>query len=242
MLLAVDVGNSRIKFGLYQDRRAIRYFTLPTSDARSDGSLLSAAESIDDGVSLVRVCSVVPPVNDVISKLASRLNSAVEFIDHRSPLGIEIEYDPPETLGVDRLTASAAAYRKYGGPCITCSFGTATTIDAVTADGRFIGGTIAPGLRTMAEALHLKTAKLPLIDVGEVPSSAIGRSTTEAISAGVFFSHIGAAEAIISRIKAEIGDAKVVATGGFAKTTAEHSHIIDAVDETLILDGLAAMA
>ena len=125
-----------------------------------------------------------------------------------------------------------------GRPVIVCSFGTATTNDVVNADGEYLGGTIAPGMNTLAEALHLKTSKLPQVAI-EKPESVIGKTTVDSIRSGVFFGYIGLVEGIIRRMFDELGETpKVIATGGFARTVSDNCNLINTVDENLMLDGL----
>jgi type III pantothenate kinase len=131
-----------------------------------------------------------------------------------------------------------AAAEKYGGPCIVCSFGTATTIDVVNSDREFIGGIIAPGMGLMAEALHLKTSKLPRVEI-QRPESVIGNSTVASIQSGIYYGYIGLVEGIIPRMTGELGEtATVIATGGYASMIASETDAIDTVDENLTLEGL----
>jgi type III pantothenate kinase len=135
--------------------------------------------------------------------------------------------------------AASAAAGKYGKPCIVCDFGTATTIDAVSGAGEYLGGTITPGIYTLARSLFQNTSKLPEIEIKK-PSSVIGKSTVGSIESGVFYGYIGLVEGILSRMKVELeSDAQVIATGGYVKLIADNTRIIDVVDENLMLEGLA---
>jgi type III pantothenate kinase len=160
------------------------------------------------------------------------------FVDSSFDFNFTMKYFPPESLGVDRLVAAFAAVEKHGAPCVVCDFGTATTIDVVNSKGEFLGGVIAPGMRTMSEALFLKTSQLPKIEIRK-PASVIGNSTVKAIESGIYFGYIGLVDGIVERMIGEIGETpKVIATGGFANLIAESSEKIQIVEENLMLEGL----
>ncbi len=242
MLLAIDSGNSRVKFGIFDGSDLIERSAADTGwDVETFQIGQVFGETIASRISRIVVCTVVPHFDAAFLTMAEKLNVPISFAGPESDLGISIKYDPPQSLGVDRMMAASAAFRLFGGPCIVCSFGTATTIDAVDADGVFRGGSIAPGLRMMTEALGRGTAKLPIVEI-HPPANVIGDSTVEAIRSGVFYGHIGIVEGIISRIKTVLEmDAMVVATGGFAGITSKHTDILDVVDEALVLKGLAML-
>ena len=238
MLLAVDIGNSNIKFGIFDSERLISKFSIPTSNELSADDLKSL---IDSKISVTNaiVCSVVPEKE---RSLTDALLHAfgVEAVIARNDLdlGLKINYEPLSAIGTDRLVNSFATVEKYGVPCIVCSFGTATTIDVVNQSRELLGGIIAPGMKTMATALHLNTAMLPQIEIAK-PENVLGNTTVESIQSGIFYGQIAMAEGLIQRIKKEIGDnPKVIATGGFASLIAENTDCIDIVDEDLLLNGL----
>jgi type III pantothenate kinase len=159
-------------------------------------------------------------------------------VDEKFDLGISHSYEPPSALGTDRLLAAAAAAEIYGLPCIVCSFGTATTIDAVNSEGNFLGGTISPGMKTMADALHLRASKLPKVEI-EKPERVIANTTVGSTRSGIFYGCLGMVEGLIARIMQEAGGIpKVIATGGFARLIAENSDLISVADEDLVLKGL----
>ena len=160
------------------------------------------------------------------------------FINNNFDFGLTIKYEPLVAAGTDRLVNSFAATEKYGVPCIVCSFGTATTIDVVNEKRELLGGLIAPGMETMAKALHLNTAKLPEVEVKTL-KSIIGHTTETSIQSGILYSQVGLIESAVSRISEKIGDIpNVVATGGFASLISESTSAINIVDENLTLDGL----
>jgi type III pantothenate kinase len=152
--------------------------------------------------------------------------------------GMPILYENPLEVGADRIVSAVAAFEKYGGPCIVVDFGTATTLDAVSARGEYLGGAIAPGVRISAEALYAKTAKLPSIEILK-PEKAIGRTTVSSMQSGLYFGYIGLVSALIQRFKDELGGgAAVVATGGFASLIHSEIAAIDFHEPDLVLDGL----
>jgi len=166
------------------------------------------------------------------------LGQTATFVDATFDFGLEIKYNPPSSIGIDRIVAAVGAIEKYGKPCIVCDFGTATTIDAVNSQSEFLGGIITAGINLLADALFQNTSKLPKVAIKK-PKSIIGNSTVHSIQAGIYFGYIGLVDGIIEKMIDELGEKpKVVATGGFAKLIAESSKKIDIIDETLMLEGL----
>ncbi|MBK7392618.1 MAG: type III pantothenate kinase [Chloracidobacterium sp.] len=241
MLLAVDIGNSAIKFGVFDGQRLSSKFSIPTKSDLHSAELI--AKVCNATISKALVCSVVPGVNAQVDKiLGSTFEIDVYFVTNDMDFGLDIKYEPLAAAGTDRLVNAFSAAEKYGTPVIACSFGTATTIDVVDKNRVLLGGLIAPGMKTMAKALHLNTAQLPEVEI-DAPKSVINHTTETSIQAGVFYSQIGLVESSIARIKKEIGDnAKVIATGGFAPMIAENTDVIDVVDVGLLLDGLRILA
>lgn len=243
MLLAIDIGNTAIKFGIFESSTLVDKFSIPTYPDYSVNELLfDRLHYIRDRffqIASVAVCSVVPELDEVFkSALKELLGVTPVFVRHDSDFGIAIKYETVSSLGLDRLVNACAAARKYTAPAIVCSFGTATTIDVVNSEPAFIGGTISPGPRLLAESLHIKTSKLPLVQI-EDPGIVIGKSTEDSIRSGVFHGYIGAVEGIVNRIFSEFGERpKVIATGGYARLVGENCDLIDEVDENLTLDGL----
>jgi type III pantothenate kinase len=240
MFFAIDIGNSSIKFGVYENDNLISRFAIPTVREYS-------AENINSLISGKINCL---PVGVVVSSVVPQLNAAFQafsetflktkpvFVDTNFDSGLKIKYKQPENLGVDRFVAAFAASEKYGAPCIVCDFGTATTIDAVNANAEFIGGVITPGIAALAEALHLKAAKLPKVEI-EKPASVFGDSTVTAIQSGIFYGYLGLTEGLLRRMIDELGEKpRIVATGGFSRLIAENCRLIEIVDENLMLDGL----
>jgi type III pantothenate kinase len=240
MFLAVDIGNSNIKFGIFRDEHLVSKFSVPTQTALSSTALRSAVSNGPDlKVTKAIVCSVVPEADvGVTALLRDPFRIEPIFVANDWDLGLKINYEPLTSVGTDRLVNASAAAAKYGVPCIVCSFGTATTIDAVNTEREYLGGLIAPGLGTLSNALRRNTSKLPEVSI-EVPANVIQNTTTGSIRAGIVFGYLGLVEGLIARVTKEMGGTpKVVATGGSALLIAENSGCLDVVDENLILDGL----
>lgn len=238
MLLAVDIGNSNIKFGIYNSEQLLSKFLIPTNGELAADYLTSLIRA-DVSISNAIVCSVVP---EKTQHLKETLQKAFEItsivVNNDVDFGLKINYRPLSALGTDRLVNSFAAVEKYGAPCIVCSMGTATTFDLINKNRELLGGVIVPGMKIMAKALHLSTAQLPEIEI-EKQKKVLGNTTAESIQSGILYGHIAMVEGIVRRIKKERDDnPKIVATGGFASQIAENTTAIDIVDENLLLDGL----
>ncbi len=237
MLLTIDIGNTLTKFGIFEGESLKRRFDVPTNRRNIDENLFEPHFTAEiDGII---ISTVVPELAaDYRRFAAGRFSLEPIFVSSATNFNLKINYFPPENLGVDRLVAAFAAVEKYRKTCIVCDFGTATTIDVVTENREFLGGIIAPGMRTMSESLFTKTAQLPQITIKK-PARVIGDSTIKAIESGIYFGYVGLVNGIIERMFVEIGaEPKVVATGGFAALIAESSNVFDVVDENLLLEGL----
>ncbi|HQZ98094.1 MAG TPA: type III pantothenate kinase [Pyrinomonadaceae bacterium] len=235
MLLAVDIGNTNIKFGIYDGENLVHKFSLPTALDISAASLDTSKFPVTNAI----VCSVVPEINSSVSdQISTEFGVTASFVTNDLDFGLDIKYEPLSAAGTDRLVNVFSAVEKYVGPCVVCSFGTALTIDAVDENRLLKGGLIAPGMATMARALNLYTSKLPEVVI-EKPSSVIQNTTIGSIQSGVVYGYFGLASSLIEQVKAESSNnAKVIATGGFARMIAENTDQIDIVDENLLLDGL----
>lgn len=240
MLLAVDIGNSSTKFGVFENENLIKRLTLPTiRDQTADEIYKTLQNEIPRQISGVVVSSVVSELENSISELSQKYFGQKPFlVDAGFDFGFSVNYNPPESAGVDRLIAAFAAVEKYGKPCVVCDFGTATTIDAINSRNEYLGGIITPGIKTLAEALFLKTSKLPHVEIRKT-EKIIQNTTITCIQSGIFHGYIGLTEKIISGTIEELGEkAQVIAAGGFAQIIAENCQLIEIVDENLILDGL----
>lgn len=255
-LLAIDIGNTNIVFGLFNlserdetkdglKRSLIYTWRIHTITSRTPEEHFSFTVTMlnwhginPSDVNAVCMCSVVPPLTQTLEEMSKRFfNVAPLVVGADMDLGVRILYEDPKAVGADRLVNAIAAHELYGGPCIVVDFGTATTFDAITADGAYLGGAIAPGIVISAEALFERTAKLPRIQL-EIPSTAIGRSTVASMQSGIIFGYVGLVKELVARFKQELGEAKVVATGGLAKMMAPLVGVIDEVEEDLTLLGL----
>ena len=240
MLLAIDIGNSSVKFGVFDNKILISRFSIPTVRRQSADALDSSiSEHLNHDISAIIISSVVPELKKSFREYGEKFhNLRPIFIDNTFDFGLKIKYNPPEAIGVDRIVAAFAAARKYGAPCIVCDFGTATTIDAVNSQSEYLGGIIAPGINTLSESLFIKTSKLPRVELVK-PASVIGNSTISSIQSGIFYGYLGLTEGILRRMIDELGEKpRVIATGGFARLIAESCELIEIVDENLMLDGL----
>lgn len=245
MLLAIDIGNTNVGLGLFDGPALVCSWQL-SADARRtpDETGLLVLHCLRHAgfdaaqVSAVAVASVVPPLEPLYLEVAARyLGQAAWLIGHDADLGIANRTAAPEQVGIDRLVTAAAAFHTYGGPLVVVDFGTATTIDAVSAQGEYLGGAIAPGLATAHEALVSRAAKLPPIPF-VLPARAIGRTTREAMQAGLMFGYVGLVEGLVRRVQDELGVGPVVATGGLAETVARASTLALRVEPHLALQGI----
>lgn len=238
MILTIDIGNTLTKFGFYDGDFLSRKIVFPTMKTAGAEDIIRVVET-EEKVSAVIISSVVPELHLTYLKFSKSLYHLEPiFVDSTCDFGLKIKYNPPENLGVDRIVDAFAAVEKYGAPCLVCDFGTATTIDAVNSKNEFLGGIIAPGIKTLADSLFLKTSKLPLVKI-EKPNKVIGNSTAAAIQSGVFFGYLGLVENILRKMIDELNEMpRIAATGGFAQLIAENIPLIEIVDENLMLDGL----
>lgn len=240
MFLAIDIGNSTVKFGVFDRENLLTKFSIPTVRNQTADEISSLInQNLPGNISAVTVSSVVPELKNSIENFSkSSFGVPPFFVEHDFDFGLKINYDPPENLGIDRLVAAFAAKEKHGVPAIVCDFGTATTIDAVGSNGEFRGGVIVAGMNLLADALFQKTSKLPKIEITKA-EKVIACSTNDAINAGIYFGYLGLTDGIIKRMIDESNEKpKVVATGGLAQIISEGSEYIEIYDENLMLDGL----
>jgi len=250
MILAIDVGNTNTVLGIYKEGEMIAHWRISTDkDKTVDeyGILLKnlfSVENIDTkNVKDIIISSTVPPIVTVLEQ-ASR-----EYFGH-FPLvvgpgvktGMNIKMDNPREVGADRIVNAVGAYEKYKGPLIIVDFGTATSIDAISKKGNFIGGAIAPGIGISTEALFNYAAKLPRIELKK-PDKAIGKNSIMAMQSGIIYGFVGQTEALIKKFKEELGqESTVVATGGLVNLIAPETTLIDRVEPFLTLKGLYYIA
>ncbi len=232
-VLLIDVGNTHVHCGWLYKGRLTNRFTLKTL---SLGRQLKLAIRNHSGKEAV-IASVVPSVNPEI-KAALKGFGLVYFINHKSPLGVGIDYPKPATIGADRLANAAGAVELYGAPVVVIDFGTAVTFDIVSSKRQYVGGVIAPGLAVMTDYLYQKTALLPQITLRE-PTHAIGKSTVEAMTIGAVHGYRGMISNLLTEVKKNVGKkAKVIITGGYGNLIAQKLKGIHEVNDDLTLIGL----
>jgi len=246
MLLAIDIGNTNVTVGVFQDGKLKTTWRIATSIHREVDeyatvllALLQHAGISPDKVKQTALCSVVPPLTATFEALCrSYLKTEPFVVEAGTKTGVRIMMDNPREVGADRVVNAAAAKHLYGAPLIVIDFGTATTFDVVSAEGDYIGGVICPGLVVGAEALFTRTAQLPRVELVR-PKKVIGKGTVAAMQSGIVYGYVGLVEGLVARIKAEMHESpKVVATGGLSGLIARETKVIDIVDPDLTLVGL----
>ena len=243
----MDVGNTNIKLALFDGEEMRSSWRISATILRTADEFGIAFRDIFSahGYDFSDVDGII--ISSVVPTLNYTLEHACTYYMHIKPLmvsslikmGIKLDYAVPKSLGADRIASSVAAYRLYGGPCIVVDMGTATTFNAITKDGVFLGGAIAPGMKTSLDALVSHASQLPLVELS-LPSSPIGKNTISNMQSGIIYGYRGLVENIIHEIKRELGsDAKVIATGGMTSVIlSENSEFIDHYDRALTLKGL----
>lgn len=250
MLLAIDVGNTNIVLGIFEGASLVASWRVATNHGTTSDELgilitsLLAHRGIDpNGIDGIVMASVVPPLTSTMVAMAIRYFGRTPVnVDGDTNVGMPVRYDVPADVGADRLVNAIAAFERYGRPTgrpvIVVDFGTATTFDAISEKGEYLGGAICPGIQISAEALFEHAARLPLVDVRR-PRSIIGRTTVASMQAGLFYGYVGLVEGIVRRMRHELGEgAACIATGGLAEMIAPETSLIEAVEPDLTLLGL----
>lgn len=247
MLLTIDIGNTNITFGIYDDNQTLQHhWRLKTDhDTMPDEyGIIMLGLMRHEGLNFqqikgVSMASVVPPLTHVFEEMIERfIKQPLLVVGTGVKTGVQIRYDSPRDVGADRIVDAAAVYKLYGGPACIVDFGTATTFDAVSAKGEYLGGAIAPGIGIAAEALFSRTSKLPRVDLVR-PPKAIGTNTLHAMQSGLIFGYVGLVEGMVARFRAELGEnMRVIGTGGLAETMAQETSVIEVVNPWLTLEGL----
>ncbi len=246
MLLAVDIGNTNVTVGVFEDEELRATWRMATGiNQMADEyavlllNLLRHQGLDTSDIKEVALCSVVPPLLGTFDELFQRyFHISPLVVEAGIKTGVRIRMDNPREVGADRIVNAAAAHHLYSGSVIIVDLGTATTFDTISKEGDYLGGAIAPGIVISAEALFARTAALRRVELVR-PKSAIGTNTITAMQSGIVFGYVGLIEGIVARIQEELGEkALVVATGGYAGLIARETAVIDRVDPNLTLIGL----
>jgi type III pantothenate kinase len=242
MLLAVDVGNTQTVFGLFDGEQLTEQFRVGTDRTHTGDELAVMLRAFVDLGALdgIVLCSSVPQLAHEYEAFAERwVGVEVLALGPGVPTGMAIRYDDPREVGPDRIANAVAARERHGAPAVVVDFGTSTNFDVVSAAGEFAGGVLAPGIEVSMDALFARAARLPKVPF-EPPERVISQTTVAALQSGLVYGFAGQVDAIVDRIRAELGsrDAPVIATGGLAELIAPHSATITAVDPELTLQGL----
>ncbi|HXB65106.1 MAG TPA: type III pantothenate kinase [Solirubrobacteraceae bacterium] len=247
MLLAVDVGNTQTHFGTFCDDRLTEHWRFATVRQSTSDQLGAALRNLLElrqmslkEIDASIVSSTVPVLGPEWCEVAERyLGHTMLAVGPGVKTGMPIRYDNPREIGPDRLVNAVAAHARLGGPCVVVDFGTAITYDPVSADGEYLGGIISPGVEISLEALTERAAALPKVDVTVPPRALIGKTTIDAIRSGILYGTAGQVDAIVTRLREELGPAtKTIATGGLAHAIVPYATTIEAVDDLLTLTGL----
>jgi len=246
MLLTIDIGNTNITLGLYEGETLGPRWRIRTIHEKMPDEYGILLDQLfhhrgyrPEQVTGIAIASVVPPLTPVFAQACrDYLDQTPLVVDEGVRTGVHIRYDNPQEVGADRVVDAVAVRALYSVPACVVDFGTATTFDAVSAEGDYLGGAIAPGIGIASQALFERTAKLPRVELTR-PPSVIGRNTVHSIQSGLLFGYVGLVEGMVARFKAELGaETCVIATGGLAEIIARETDVIDVVDPWLTLHGL----
>lgn len=246
MLLTIDVGNTNTLLGLYKDEELGPHWRLATDHDRMSDEyamqllvLFRHVEVTTTDITGVAIASGVPPLTTRWSEVCrAYLKIEPLIVSAAMQTDLTVLYDNPNAVGADRIVDAVAAFRRYGGPLCIVDFGTATTFEAVTAAGEYLGGAIVPGINISADALYQRAAQLPKVDIAR-PPSAIGRNTIHAMQSGLLFGYVSMVEGMVARFRSELGEeTQVVGTGGLAPVIAGETAVIDYIEPWLTLEGL----
>jgi type III pantothenate kinase len=252
MLFVLDVGNTNAVLGVYGGQepgegpaRLLAHWRVSSNRNQTVDEYgvlfrnLFLMSRIDPKeIKGIVISSVVPPIDSTLREVCEKYFQLKPlFIEPGVKTGMPVHYDNPAEVGADRIVNGVAAFEKYGGPCVIVDFGTATTFDAVSAKGEYLGGVICPGIGISAEALFMRTARLPRVDIRKT-SRVIGTNTVASLQSGLYYGYIGLIDGVLERLFGELGKATVVATGGLAPLFGGGSKYISVVDDLLTLEGM----
>jgi type III pantothenate kinase len=246
MLLAIDVGNTNIVYGLFDGEKLLQQYRVESSRTRTSDEYmvvlrqLLAVSGVSEGaVDAVIVASVVPSLTEPMVELARRgFGHEAMVVGPGIRTGMAILYENPREVGADRIVNAVAAFERVKGGVIVVDFGTATTFDCVTPKGEYLGGVIAPGIQISADALFARAARLPRVEIAK-PPKVVGRNTVNSMQSGIVYGYVGLVDGLVERLRQELDyPCEVLATGGLASRIASLSKTIAAVDDDLTLRGL----
>ncbi len=247
MLLVIDVGNTNIVLGIFEKDKLIQNWRIRTERNTTEDefnilvtSLFTDGRIVRGDIDRTIISSVVPPMATILNSFCTRyLGHLPQWVDAKSAGIMPILYSNPLEVGADRIVNAVAAYEKYKSSLIIIDFGTATTFDAISPRGEYLGGAISPGIHIAAEALFMKASKLPRVEIFEPPEAVIGKDTAGSIKSGMIFGYAGLVDGLVDRITREMSDTpKVIATGGLAPLMQDVTRTIEAVEPLLTLEGL----
>jgi len=249
-LLAVDVGNTNVTLGVFDyangEATLAHHWRLPTHREQTSDEVLVMLKGLCDlagfpitGIRAAILSSVVPPLLPIWERVCAKLlEQPPLLVGPGIKTGMPVRYENPREVGADRIVNAVASFELMGGPVIAVDFGTATTFDCVSAKGEYLGGAIFPGILVAMEALFSRASMLHRIEIAR-PRSVIGRTTTQSLQSGLLFGYAGMVDAMVGRIRGELGeDAAVIATGGLAQRVANETQTIQRVEPFLTLEGL----
>ncbi|MFO0563356.1 MAG: type III pantothenate kinase [Polyangiales bacterium] len=247
MLLAIDVGNTNTVFGIYRGSTLVKHFRIESSRSKTADEygvlvemLLSRLSLGGDEVQAAVLASTVPSLADTFARmLRAYFEIDPVIVGPGIKTGMPILYEPPRDVGADRIVNAVAAFERVRNACIIVDFGTATTFDVVSPKGEYLGGVICPGVQISADALFVRAAKLPRVELSR-PPRVIGKNTVNAMQSGIVLGQAGLVDGLVARIKEEtrFDPVRVIATGGLARLIAPETSSIEEVDDWLTLDGL----
>ncbi|MCZ6781946.1 MAG: type III pantothenate kinase [Proteobacteria bacterium] len=250
VLLVIDIGNTNVSLGIFDYRanegRLSQHWRLTTHREQTSDELGLTLRALfgqqgreSEEISDVILGSVVPPLLPIWERVCEKLyDESPLIVGPGVRTGMPVRYENPREVGADRIVNAVAAFELYGGPIIAVDFGTATTFDCVSKDGEYLGGVITPGIHISMEALFERASKLHRVEIAK-PKTVIGKTTTGALQSGLLYGYAGLVDAMVDRIRGELGDrARVIATGGLARLIASESAAIEKVEPFLTLEGL----
>ncbi|MBE9530910.1 MAG: type III pantothenate kinase [Proteobacteria bacterium] len=247
MLLVIDIGNTNTVIGVYDGRHLVKDWRIRTERRTTEdefnilaSNLFSESSISSKNIDKTVISCVVPPLVTILDSFCRKyLGHAPHWIDAMSASTLPIRYKNPSEVGADRIVNAVAAFHKYQTSLVVIDFGTATTFDAISEQGEYLGGAISPGIMIASEALFMKASKLPRVEIFVPPESVIGKDTASSIKAGIIFGYAGLVDGMVRRMKIEMHtNPRVIATGGLAELMYQVSETIEVVEPDLTLEGL----